>query len=389
MSVDCIASYELFKVAPRWLFLKITTDNGIVGWGEPNLEGFTDTVAAATTEMMDSLKGEDATRIQRIWQKIYRQKFYCGGPILMSALAGIDQCLWDIKGKTLNVPISTLIGGTVRDKCLMYRWCGGDNNTAEEAASEAVAVVNAGYTHMKLNATPMMEYVATNEVISQSYKRIKAVRDAVGPSVGIGLDFHGRVKLPTCKKMMKVFDELDPLFYEEPTVKGQNKSLKDISNFTPVPIATGERMHTIEEFRDLLELRSVSIIQPDVSHIGGISPLLTLARMSEAYEVSLAPHCPLGPVALAACLAVDSCSVNFAFQESSMGIHYNTEGGTDLLDYIKNKEDFKITNGYMKVLTKPGLGIDIDEQRVREAALKGHNWKDREWTLEDGTPTTW
>ena len=197
---DVVKRYELFKVPPRWLFLRIETEKGIVGWGEPNLEGFSDTIAAAVREMMDSVVGEDPSRIQYIWQKIYRQKFYAtvGGPVLMSALAGIDQALWDIAGKTLGIPISRMLGGTVRERLLVYRWCGGDDNTPAEAAAEALKVVTSSkYKQLKMNACPRMGYIDTDGAVAAAAARMKAVREAVGPDIGVGLDFHGRCKLPT------------------------------------------------------------------------------------------------------------------------------------------------------------------------------------------------
>eukprot|EP00051_Salpingoeca_urceolata_P015933 m.208811 g.208811 ORF g.208811 m.208811 type:complete len:396 (-) comp18541_c0_seq7:37-1224(-) len=388
---DAIASFELFKVAPRWLLLRVETKNGIIGWGEPNIEGFSDTVATAVMELMNGLIGEDPARIQYIWQKCYRQKFYSGGPILMSAIAGIDQALWDVAGKTLGVPVHRLLGGAVRDRLLVYRWCGGDNNTPEEAAAEAKRVVETtSYKNLKMNACPRMGYVDTSAAVRQAAARMHAVREAVGPDIGIGLDFHGRVKLPTCKALMAALAPYDPLFFEEPVCVGQNSAMAQVAAATTVPIATGERMFTVEQFRDLFEARAVNIVQPDCSHAGGISQMLSISRMAEAYEVAFAPHCPLGPVALASCLQVDACSINFAFQETSMGIHYNVEGSTDLLDYVINKEDFAVDGeGYMPVLCKPGLGVEIDEAKVRTAAQAGHGWKDREWVLDDGAPTTW
>lgn len=389
---DSVATFELFKVPPRWLFLRIETTNGIVGWGEPNIEGFSDTVAAAVTEMMASVIGEDPARIQYIWQKLYRQKFYTGGPILMSAMAGIDQALWDIAGKTLGVPVHQMLGGSVRDRLKVYRWCGGDENSPAESAAEAKAVVDgSNYKQLKMNACPRMGYIDTEQAVEAAAERFAAVRAAVGPEIGIGLDFHGRVKLPMAKKLMAALAPHNPLFFEEVLVHGQNPALsKAISDRTDVPLATGERMFTIEEFRDLFETRAINIIQPDCSHAGGISLMLTIARLAEAYEVSFAPHCPLGPIALAACLQVDACCVNFCFQETSLGIHYNEEGGMDLLDYVSNKGMFDVdADGYVKLPNGPGLGIEINEAAVRKAAAAGHTWRDREWRLPDGTPTTW
>eukprot|EP00295_Goniomonas_pacifica_P001015 CAMPEP_0175805204 /NCGR_PEP_ID=MMETSP0107_2-20121207/530_1 /TAXON_ID=195067 ORGANISM="Goniomonas pacifica, Strain CCMP1869" /NCGR_SAMPLE_ID=MMETSP0107_2 /ASSEMBLY_ACC=CAM_ASM_000203 /LENGTH=342 /DNA_ID=CAMNT_0017116607 /DNA_START=1 /DNA_END=1029 /DNA_ORIENTATION=- len=342
---------------------------------------------------MRSVVGEDPSRIQFIWQKLYRQKFYAtaGGPILMSALAGIDQALWDIAGKSLGVPVHRLLGGSVRDRLQVYRWCGGDDNTPEEAAAEAKRVLEeTNYRQLKMNATPKMGYMDDGAALRATVARMEAVRKAVGPGVGIGLDFHGRVKLPMCKQLIKALEPFDPLFIEEPVCSAQNPALEQIAAATHIPIATGERMFTVHEFRDLLERRCVNIIQPDCSHAGGISHLLNIARLAESYEVSLAPHCPLGPIALASCLAVDSCCINFAFQETSMGIHYNQEGATDLLDYLENKDALTVgPDGCVARLDGPGLGLVMNEDAIRRAAAKGHDWQDREWVLADGTPTTW
>lgn len=276
-AVDRVVSYELFKVPPRWVFLKITTAKGVSGWGEPNVEGFSDTVIACVRELMESVVGEDPARIQYIWQKLNRQKFYTGGPVLMSSVAGIDQALWDVAGKTLGVPVHRLLGGSVRDRLKVYRWCGGDECSPEQSAAEARAVLkNTNYKQLKMNACPRMGYVDTDGAVAAAAARMKAVREAVGPSVGVGLDFHGRVKLPMAKKLMAALAPYDPLFFEEVLVRGQNPALHAaVSNFTAVPLATGERMYTVEEFRDLFEARAVNIIQPDCSHARlSASPLL-------------------------------------------------------------------------------------------------------------------
>ncbi|KAH8069218.1 mandelate racemase/muconate lactonizing enzyme [Aureococcus anophagefferens] len=355
MSGDVVASYELFKVPPRWLFLRVETKRGVVGWGEPNVEGFSDTVRTAVEELMRSVVGQDPSRIQYIWQKLFRQKFYGGGPILMSAMAGIDQALWDIAGKTLGAPVSRLLGGAVRDRLKVYRWCGGDENSPEESAAEATRVLaTSNYKQLKMNACSRMEYVDT-EGVAAAAARFKAVREAVGPGVGVGL-ISTAAKLPMAKKLMEA-SRPTTLFFEEVLVRGQNPALHaTVAHHTSVPLATGERMYTVEEFRDLLETRAVNILQPDCSHAGGISSLHTIARMAEAYEVSFAPHCPLGPIALAACLQVDATAVNFCFQETSLGIHYNGEGGMDLLDYVANKKAFDVDAEATSRRSRAGLG---------------------------------
>ena len=393
---DAVKSYELFKVAPRWLLLRIETANGVVGWGEPNLEGFSDTVATCVGELMRSVVGEDPSRIQHVWQKICRQKFYGGGPVIMSALAGIDQALWDIAGRTLGVPVHRLLGGAVRERLAVYRWCGGDDNTPEAAAAEARAVLDgSNFKHLKMNACPRLGYLdlEPSRAVRAAADRMAAVRDAVGPDVGVGLDFHGRVKLPVAARMMAALEPFEPLFFEEPVGAAQNAALPALAARTSVPLATGERMFAAHEFRDLLAGRGVHVIQPDCSHAGGISSMLALARMAEAYEVGFAPHCPLGPIALASCMHVDACAINFTLQETSIGIHYNAEGaegGGELLDYLVNPGVLDVdADGYVARLDGPGLGVEIDEAKVRAAAERGHDWRDREWTLPDGSPTTW
>lgn len=389
---DQIKSYELFPVTPRWLFLRIETEEGVVGWGEPNLEGFSDVVATATRVLMDDLIGKDPAKISRHWQNMCKVRFYGGtGPVLMSAVAGIDQALWDIKGKTLSAPVHSLLGGAVRDRRLAYRWCGGDENSPSDTAAEARAVIeNTNFRNLKMNACNAMAYVDTDQVIEAAAERMAAVREAVGSEVGVALDFHGRCKLPMVRKLFKALEPFNPLFFEEPVTPQFNSALPELQQFTHVPIATGERMYTAGEFGTLLHSRGASIIQPDVSHAGGITHMLEISRLAEHHDVALAPHCPLGPIALASCLQVDFCSINAVFQECSIGIHYNDEGGADLLDYLEDPSVFDIDEeGMIGLPSDPGLGIQIDEEKVRAAAETGHNWRDREWELKDGTPTKW
>lgn len=392
MKADRVTAFELFKVAPRWLFLRLETARGVVGWGEPNLEGFSDTVAAAVTELMEEVIGEDPSRIQHIWQKLCKCKFYGGtGPVLMSAVAGIDQALWDIKGKTLGAPVHSLLGGAVRERMMVYRWCGGDNNSPAQAAEEALRVIEeTSFRNLKMNACGRMGYIDTDGVVVAAAERFAAVRDAVGDKIGVGLDFHGRCKAPMARRLMDALREFSPLFYEEPVTPQFNNELPSLRAHAGVPIATGERMFSGAEFSALLAAGGVDIIQPDLSHAGGISHVFDIARMAEQYDVAIAPHCPLGPIALASCLQVDFCSINAAFQECSVGIHYNSEGGADLLDYVVNRSVFDIDDeGYMALPEGPGLGVEIDEAAVRAAARKGHQWRDRTWLLPDGAPTKW
>ena len=380
-----IIEYELFQVPPRWLFLKITTDEGIVGWGEPVIEGKAHTVKAAVEELMDSLIGKDPLRIEDHWNMLYRSGFYRGGPILMSAIAGIDQALWDIKGKYYQAPIHDLMGGACRDSIKVYSWIGGDRPS--DVGEAAKSVVAAGFTAVKMNGTEELQYIDSYEKIDQAIERIATVREAVGNGIGIAIDFHGRVHKPMAKILAKELEPYRPMFIEEPVLAENNEALREIARHTHIPIATGERMYSRWDFKTVLADGYVDIIQPDVSHAGGITEMKKIASMAEAYDVALAPHCPLGPIALAACLQVDATCHNAFIQEQSLGIHYNQ--GNDILDYIKDRNVFEYKDGYVKIPKGPGLGIEIDEDYVRKKAKESHNWKNPVWRHKDNSIAEW
>jgi galactonate dehydratase len=380
-----IRSYELFQVPPRWLFLKIETDEGIVGWGEPVIEGKAATVKAAVVELMEYLVGKDPMHIEDHWNVMYRAGFYRGGPILMSAIAGIDQALWDIKGKFFNAPVHQLLGGKARDKMKVYSWIGGDRPAEVGLAAKKMA--EQGFLAVKMNATEELQYVDSYDKIDQAIARIAAVREAVGPAFGIGIDFHGRVHKPMAKILAKELEQYRPMFIEEPVLPENNEDLREIANHVSIPIATGERMFSKWQFKTLLKEGYVDIIQPDVSHAGGITECKKIISMAEAFDVAAAPHCPLGPIALAACLQVDATCHNAFIQEQSLGIHYNQ--GSDLLDYLTDKTVFEYDKGYVNIPDKPGLGIEINEDHVRKMAAVGHNWRNPVWRHEDGSIAEW
>jgi galactonate dehydratase len=263
-----ITKLELFKVPPRWLFLKIETDEGITGWGEPVVEGKADTVAAAVMEMSDQIIGKDPMRIEDMFQVLYRGGFYRGGPILSSAISGIEQALWDIKGKFYNAPVYDLLGGACRDRTRVYSWIGGDRPS--DVGQAAKQQVQAGFTAVKMNATEELHYIDSIRKVDEAIARIAAVREAVGKDVGIGIDFHGRVHKSMAKIIVKELEPYRPMFIEEPVLPENNEALKEIARYTSCPIATGERMYTRWGFKELLAQGIVDIIQPDLSHAGGI-----------------------------------------------------------------------------------------------------------------------
>lgn len=367
------------------MFVKITTDDGLTGWGEPIIEGRADTVMTAVKELVPYLMGHDSNRIEDIWQMVYRGGFYRGGAILMSALAGIDQALWDIKGKRLGVPVYDLLGGAVRDRMPLYPWVGGDSPT--NVAQEALKKKEEGYTAVKMNATGKMEWIDTYNQIDGVVERVAAIRSECGDNFGIGIDFHGRVHKSMAIIMAKALEPFRPMFLEEPVLPENEEYLPALSNHVVTPIATGERYYSRWDFKRILRLGAVDIVQPDVSHAGGISEIKKIASMAEAFDVGLAPHCPLGPIAFAASLHVDYTCINAVIQETSIGIHYNT--GIDLLDYLVDPAVFGIRDGHAHLTDRPGLGIEIDEEKVREMAKIGHNWKNPLWRTESGVITEW
>jgi galactonate dehydratase len=380
-----ITNLELFKVPPRWLFLKIETDEGIAGWGEPVIEGRAETVRAAVEEVKDYLVGRDPMRIEDIWQSLYRGGFYRGGPILMSAISGIEQALWDIKGKYYNMPVYEMLGGAARDKIRVYSWIGGDRPS--EVGEAAMKQIEAGFTAIKMNATEELHYIDSFSKIEQTVERVAAVREVGGKDFGIAVDFHGRVHKSMAKILAKELEPYRLMFIEEPVLAENNEALREIAKYTSTPIATGERMYTRWGFKELLAQGIVDIIQPDVSHAGGILETRKIAAMAETYDVAVAPHCPLGPIALAACLQMDACCPNAFIQEQSLGIHYNA--GSDLLDYLADPKVFAYEKGYVDIPKLPGLGIEVNEDKVREMAKIGHDWKNPQWRNEDGTVAEW
>lgn len=380
-----ITQLTTFLVPPRWCFLKIETDEGIVGWGEPVLEGRAQTVAAMVDELGDYLIGKDPRNIEDHWNVLYRGGFYRGGGIHMSALAGIDQALWDIKGKALGVPVSQLLGGNVRDRIRVYSWIGGDRPS--DTADAAKAAVARGFTAVKMNGTEELQFVDSFDKVERCLQNVAAVREAVGPNVGIGVDFHGRVHKPMAKVLVKELEAYRLMFIEEPVLSENYEALKEIAPLTSTPIALGERLYSRWDFKRVLSEGYVDIIQPDPSHSGGITETRKIAAMAEAYDVALALHCPLGPIALAANLQLDAVCYNAFIQEQSLGIHYNA--ANDLLDYVSNREVFAYEDGMVAIPTGPGLGIEVNEAYVRERAAEGHRWRNPVWRHKDGSFAEW
>ena len=377
-----IGRIETFYVPPRWLFVRVETEDGAVGWGEASLEGWAEAVDGAFEALRDRFIGHDARRIEDIWQIAYRGGFYRGGPVLMSALAGLDQALWDLKGKAFGIPAWEMLGGKVRDRIRAYAWIGGDR--PHEIGEAARARREQGFSAVKMNATAELDWLGTPKLFDAVVERVRA---AQAEGMDVGLDFHGRVHKPMAKQLAKALEPLGLLFIEEPLLSENPEGLAQIAALTSTPIALGERLYSRWDFKPFLASGAVDIIQPDLSHAGGLSECRRIAAMAEAYDVAVAPHCPLGPLALAACLQLAGCTPNVALQEMSLGIHYNV--GHDLLNFCANKEALAAVDGYLPIPEGPGLGVDVDEAAVREAHKDRHRWRNPVWRQQDGSFAEW
>jgi len=382
--MTAISLIETFIVPPRWLFVRIETQDGAVGWGEASLEGHAEAVVGAFVSLRDRFIGYDPDHIEDIWQIAYRAGFYRGGPVLMSALSGLDQALWDLKGRRLGIPVWQMLGGCVRTHVPVYAWIGGDRPADVGAAARARKAQ--GFRAVKMNATEDLGWLDSPKSLEPTIQRVAAVQ---AEGLDVGLDFHGRVHRPMARQLIAAVEPLRPLFIEEPVLSEHPEAVAAIARSTHVPIALGERLYSRWDFKPFLEAGAVDIIQPDLSHAGGISECRRIAAMAEAYDVAVAPHCPLGPLALAACMQIALTTSNFVIQEMSLGIHYNSLE-YDLLTYMRNPEVFAVTDGMVSALSGPGLGVEIDEERVRASARPVEpGWRNPVWRGPDGAFREW
>ncbi|SEN79364.1 galactonate dehydratase [Paenibacillus sp. OV219] len=375
-----ITDMKLYHVKPRWLFLKIETDEGIVGWGEPIVEGRALTVATAIEELKRYLIGEDPLRIEHHWQVMYRGTFYRGGPVLVSAISGIEQALWDIKGKFYNLPVYEMLGGRVRDKIRMYCHCGGA--TPEEFAENAKKRVAAGFDAIKTGVDAPVRNVDSLAFVESQVNKFAAAREAVGSGVDIAIDFHGRVSPAMAIRLAAALEPYYPMFIEEPCLPENVDQLLRVAQSTSIPIATGERLFTRWGFREALEKGAVAIVQPDLCHAGGIFEGRKIAAMAETYYASIAPHNPLGPISLASCLQLDACTPNFLIQEHpSMAEKWDLGEG-----YLK--KPFEVIDGHVAIPQGPGLGIEINEEALIERSFGG-DWDTPRLAYDDGSFAEW
>jgi galactonate dehydratase len=365
-----ITKLETFLVKPRWLFLKVHTDAGIVGLGEPITEGRALTCQQAVKEIEPYLVGKDPRAVAHHWQAIYRHAFYRGGPILTSALSGIDMALWDIKGKALGVPVYELLGGPTRTKVRVYAHAGSPEMLKQR--------LNEGFTAFKTGPAKRRpsRYVETPAEVQYAAEKFAELRAVAGRDCDIGIDFHGAISPATAKLLIKALEPHQPMFVEEPCQAQNHDVMAEIARGTHLPIATGERVFTKWGFREVLEKRAATILQPDLCHAGGITECRIIAGMAEAYYTAIAPHNPLGPISLAAGIQLAASIPNFMCQEQvSLG-----EG------YLKRP--FVVRNGYVDLPTGPGLGIELDENAMADKI--GHDWRNPEsYDADDGSVVDW
>jgi galactonate dehydratase len=361
-----ITKLETFLVQPRWVFLKVHTDAGLVGLGEPIVESRGRTTAQAAHEVEPYLIGKDPRQVVHHWQAIYRHAFYRGGPVLTSALSGIDQALWDLKGKALGVPVYELLGGPTRTRVRVY-----SHARTPELVKQRM---REGFTAFKTGPArrKTARYIETPAAVAYAAEKFAELRHAAGDDCDIACDFHGAISPATAKLLIKALEPYQPMFIEEPCQAQNHDVMAEIARGTHLPVATGERVFTKWGFREVLEARAATILQPDLCHAGGITEVRLIAGMAEAYYASIAPHNPLGPISLAAGVQIAASIPNFLCQEQvSLG-----EG------YLKNP--FRVRDGYIDVPTGPGLGIELDEDAI--AGKIGHNYRPAEtYDDEDGS----
>ncbi|MET0134625.1 MAG: galactonate dehydratase [Kibdelosporangium sp.] len=374
-----ITAVETFVLTNRHALVKLSTDEGVAGWGECTLENWVHTVAAAIDRMSEHLVGADPLRITALWQTLARGGYYRGGPVLSSAVAGIDQALWDLKGRWHGVPVHALLGGPCRDSARIYAHANAPGVTGDAAV--ALTHVAAGVDLIKVAPQSRIGFLAP---LDQLVADLSALRSAVGPAVDIAVDLHGRCSVPQSRRLLPLLAPLGIAFVEEPLRPEHSDLIGSLVG--PVALATGERLYSRTDFRRVLEA-GVALVQPDVSHAGGITECFRIATQAEVYDAQIAPHSPIGPVALAACLQLAFAVPNFYAQEQSLNLHLGPSPATAIL---RDATPLTPVDGHIPLLTGPGLGIEVDEDAVRSAV------DDRPlppgsptWHYEDGGFAEW
>jgi galactonate dehydratase len=354
-----IAALEplIVDVGPRnWLFVVVHTDEGVTGVGEGSLPGHPRAVAAAVEEYREYVVGEDAARIQHLWQLMYRQPFFRSGAVTLSAMSAIEQALWDIKGKVAGLPVYELLGGRCHDRIKVYA-NGPSGSTPAELADSALELVERGFAAMKTGLEEPVLPVQGDGVIRRAARRMETLRAAVGEDVEIAWDAHGRLTPAMAIRLARSLEPYDPWFLEEPAPPENVKALAQVARATAIPVATGERLFTRYAFREVVELAAAALLQPDVSHCGGVLEARGIAQLAELYHCGFAPHNPLGPVNTIVSAHVAMASPNFVALE--------------LCDYADPwtrglvSEPPVVADGYLELSDRPGWGVELDVELCR------------------------
>lgn len=392
MKIRAIKTFVVNAQMRNWVFVKVETDEPeLYGWGEASLEWKTRSVVGAVEDLAPMVIGEDPTRIEHLYQKMYRQSFWRIGVIGMSAISGIEQALWDIFGKLLHMPVYRLLGGAVREKVRMYTHLGGGDMHAvyETQLSEdpqvfverALSVIEQGYTAIKVLLTPPTESLNSIAAYRYAERMMEALRLAVGDQIDIMVDCHGRHGPANALEFCRVLAPYRPYFIEEPVPPENIDAMVEVRRGSPVPIASGERLVTRYQFRELFEKQAVHVIQPDICHCGGLSEAKKIAAMAEAYFLGVAPHNPLGPVANAAALHFGLSTPNFLIQEDMLA---DVPWRWEVVEH-----SLKTADGYWLPNDKPGLGIEVNEAAAQRYPFKQEIMHSTTIRAHDGAILDW
>ena len=379
MKVTDIKTFAVDCFRTNWVFVKVYTDEGVTGVGEATLEYKEKALIGAVEHIKEYLVGKNPLDIERHYHDIYRDAYWRGGAVLMSALSAVEMALWDILGKTLGVPVYQLLGGKVRDKVRIYvnGWFAGAK-TPEQFAEKAKLAVARGVTAMKWDPFGKSYMEISGKDLDQALRCIAAVREEVGSQVDLLIEGHGRFNVPTGITIAKELEPFKPMWFEEPTPPDNLEALKAVRDKSPVPISAGERLYTLRAFKDLFEMRAADYIQPDISHAGGIMELKKIAAAADSYYIPFAPHNPSGPVANAAALQLAGCCMNFSILEI---MYSDVTWRKEVSDEALICED-----GFMYIPDKPGLGIEINEEACLEHPYQQHTLRHYTGALTDIRP---
>ena len=379
MKITDIKTFTVDCFRTNWVFVKVYTDEGIDGVGEATLEYKEKALWGAVEHIKEAIVGKDPRNIEEIWHGIYRDAYWRGGAVLMSALSAVEMALWDILGKSLNVPVYQLLGGKCRDKTRIYinGWFAGAKEP-EQFGEKAKEAVKRGITAMKWDPFGKSYMDISNADLDKALRCVAAVREAAGPDVDLLIEGHGRFNIPTAVKIAKELEQFKPLFFEEPTPPDSLEALKTVKDQSPVAISCGERLYTRWDYRKFFDLLPADYIQPDISHAGGIMELKKISAMAEMHYIAFAPHNPSGPVANAATLQLAASCTNFSILEI---MYSDVPWRADVTN-----EELRYEDGYIYVPDKPGIGIEINEEACLAHPYQPHTLRHYTGALTDIRP---